>query len=462
MPNLSTASREELVAIIAELYATVAALQARIAELEAERPGPGSPPKTPNNSSVPPSQGFKPNREERRRSTKRGPKRGHVGISHRRQDPDQIVRCRPATCRDCGAALSAAPHRRVGRRQVIELPEIRPVVIEAWLYAAVCPDCGTRTVGQAPVGLEATRTFGPRIEALLAYLHMGHHLSHERLVAVCGSVFGLRISEGAIASALTRLAARAAPEVDTIRAAVRASPVINSDETGVRVAGDNWWPWVFQTPTASYHTIVPSRGLQIPKDFLGEVVPDVWSSELLGSQLGVPAGVHQVCHSHQIRDLTYAVDADPQLAERLWARDLRHVFSRAIRLHRERAHLTAATFANRKTRVLLAAQRLVFGPLLCPGPARKLQVRYQHHWEALFVFLDRDDVEPTNNSSERDIRNAVIHDKITGGYRSAQGARQGAIFTTILATARKLGENLYQRLCTIAGPSPLQALVPAR
>jgi transposase len=91
---------------------------------------------------------------------------------------------------------------------------------------------------------------------LLGYLHYGHHLSHERLVGV----FGLRISEGAIAAALARLAAQAGPAVASIRAAVRASPAINSDETGVRVDGRNWWHWVFQTPTASYHAIAPSRG----------------------------------------------------------------------------------------------------------------------------------------------------------------------------------------------------------
>ncbi len=74
----------------------------------------------------------------------------------------------------------------------------------------------------------------------------------------------------------------------------------------------------------------------------------------------------------------------------------------------------------------------------------------------MFVCLHRDDVEPTNNSSERDLRNSVIHDKVTGGYRSRRGAEQGAVFATLLTTARKLGQNAYARLCAIAGPSPLR------
>src|ERR671933_2786 len=143
---------------------------------------------------------------------------------------------------------------------------------------------------EARVGFEPARTFGPRVEALLGYLHYGHHLSHERLVAVCASVFGLRISEGAIAAALARLAARAEPEVAAIREAVRASPAVNSDETGVRVDGRNWWHWVFQTPAASYHDIAPSRGADVVARFLGEARPEVWGSDAFPTQFVAPAG----------------------------------------------------------------------------------------------------------------------------------------------------------------------------
>jgi transposase len=445
--------RDELLALDKDaLIELILRLYERVTELEAKV---GRPPKTPGNSSVPPSAGYKPNRADRRRK-KRGPKKGHQGLSRQRVPPDMVVRCRPTVCRGCGAALAETGQRRVRRSQVVELPELRPVVIEAWVYAARCAGCGERMVGEAPVGLESTRTFGPRIEALLGYLHYGHHLSHERLVAVCESVFGLRISEGAIAAALARLATRAEPEVDAIREAVRASPAINSDETGVRVDGRNWWHWVFQTPTASYHVIAPSRGADVVTRFLGEARPDVWGSDAFPTQFAAPAARHQLCLSHQIRDLTYAVEVDGPAGAQ-WARELRHVFSRALRLHRERGRVTPATFANRRVRIERAAARLIFGFPIGVGEAWQLQKRYRRHRDKLFVCLHRDDVEPTNNSSERDLRNSVIHDKVTGGYRSRRGAEQGAIFATLLTTARKLGQNAYARLCSIAGPSPLHA-----
>lgn len=246
---------------------------------------------------------------------------------------------------------------------------------------------------------------------------------------------------GAIAAALARLAARAQPEVDAIREAVWASQAINSDETGVRVDGRNWWRWVFQVPTASYHVIEPSRSADVVMGFLGDARPEVWGSDAFPTQFAAPAAQHQLCLSHQIRDLTYAVDVDGRAG--------------ALRLHRERGQVTPATFANRRVRIERVADRLIFGFPIGVGQAWQVQKRYRRHRAKLFVCLHRDDVEPTNNSSECDLRNSVIHDKITGGYRSRRGAEQGAIFATLLTTTRKLGQNAYARLCAIAGPSAL-------
>ncbi len=115
------------------------------------------------------------------------------------------------------------------------------------------------------------------------------------------------------------------------------------------------------------------------------------------------------------------------------------------------------TFAGRRVRIERTAERLIFGFPIGAGEAWQLQTRYRRHGDKLFVCLHRDDVEPTNNSAEHDPRNSVIHDKVTGGYRSQRGAEQGAVFATVLITAHKLGQNACARLCSIAGPSPLLA-----
>jgi transposase len=445
---------------LAEREAAIERRDEKIRELEAELSQFRRPEKTPENSSVPPSRVQKANRVEGRRR-KHGPKRGHVGVSRVRSEPDVVVECRPRACAGCGQGLPQTGGRRVGRSQVTDLPAFEPVVIEARRYAVTCARCGVQTVGTYPAGLEPRRTFGPGIEALVSYLHERHHVGYERLVELCRDVFRLTISQGGIENALRRLVERARPTYAAIREAVRGSPVINSDETGARVAGRTHQQWTFQTPTASYHVIAPSRGGEVIDAFLDGVEPEVWGSDLYAPQMLTPATEHQICLSHQERDLTFASEADTG-DERIWALDLRHVFGRAIRLHREREQVTTATFARRRTLIENATDRLVFDCYVAPKTeAARLQKRYRLHRDSLYVFLHRDDVEPTNNSSERDLRPSVIHRKVIGGFRSDWGAEASAIRTSILTTAGKRGQNLFAAFLAIAGPSPLQA-IPAR
>jgi transposase len=464
--ELAGLSREELLELVrrqqevlVEREAAIERRDEKIRELEEELAQFRRPVKTPENSSVPPSRGQKANRVTGRR--KQGPKRGHVGVSRVRSEPDVVVACRPRVCGGCGQALPQTGGRRTGRSQVIEVPAFEPVVIEAWQYTVACEQCGEQTAGTYPTGLEPRRTFGPGVEALLSYFHERHHLSYERLVEVCRDVFGLAISEGGVENALRRLVERARPTYAAIRETVRGSPVINSDETSARAAGRTQWQWVFQTPAASYHVIAPSRGGEVIDAFLAGAEPEVWGSDLWAPQILTPATEHQICLSHQERDLTFAVEADTGEA-RLWAIELRHVFGRAIRLHHERGQVTPATFARRRLLIENATDRLVFDRYVAPKTeAARLQQRYRSHRDSLYVFLHRDDVEPTNNSSERDLRPAVIHRKVIGGFRSTWGAEASAIRSTLLATARKQGQNLLDAFRLVAGPSPLHAL-PAR
>ena len=275
---------------------------------------------------------------------------------------------------------------------------------------------------------------------------------------VCRDVFGLAISQGGVENALHRWVERARPTYAAIREQVRGSPVINSDETGARVAGRTQWQWVFQTPEASYHVIAPSRGGDVIDAFLAGADPEVWGSDLWAPQILTSAGAHQICLSHQGRDLTCAVEADTGEARR-WAIELRHVFGRAIRLHPERTQVTPTTFAHRRLLIENATDRLVFDRYVAPKTeAARLQQRYRTHRDSLYVFLHRADVEPTNNRSERDLRPSVIHRKVIGGFRSSGGAEASAIRSSILATARKQGQNLLHAFCAVAGPSPLQVV----
>jgi transposase len=445
--ELQAWSPEALVALIRRLEEQLAAATARIAELEAELARRGGPPKTPQNSSTPPSKGFKRERPPGE-GAKRGPPFGHRGTSRPRAAPDWIVLCQPRQCAGCGADLATAPQGRVGTSQVVDLPPVRPVVLEAWRYEATCPTCGATTAAAYPAGFEPTRVFGPHLEALWTYLHEQHHVGYARLAAIGRDLWRLGVSQGALANALARVATRLRPQAEAIREQVRASPVLGSDETSARVNGRTHWQWVFQTPTASYHVIVPRRNGAVVQDFLGDAEPETWVSDLWKPQLNARAARHQVCLAHQLRELQYVVDRE----QSAWAQDTQTLFRRAIhRAHqRDRGDLRGAAYTAAVRKIEADCDAL----LACPvagAEASRLWVRFREHRDALFVFLYDAAVPPTNNASEQALRHSVVHRQVTGGFRSDWGADAHAIVTTVLDTARKRGDDLLTTLHAALG-----------
>jgi transposase len=447
----------------AELVALVLRRDARIAELEAELARRGGPPKTPHNSSTPPSQGWKRERSASA-GAKRGPPVGHPGTSRRRVEPDWIVLCQPTHCAACGEDLGAAPHERVGVSQVVELPPVQPVVLEAWRYAAPCPRCGATTAAPYPAGFEPTRVFGPHLEALWTYLHEQHHVGYARLETIGQDLWHLAVSQGAIANALARVAQQLAPRAAAIREQVRASPVIGSDETSARVNGRTHWQWVFQTPTASYHVIVPRRNGDVVAAFQDGATAVTWVSDLWKPQLGAQATRRQICLAHQLRNLQYAVDRE----QSAWAQECQALFRRAIhRAHqRDQGALWGAAYTAAVQKIEADCDALLTTPVE-GAEASRLWVRFREHRAHLFVFLDDPAVPPTNNGSEQALRNSVVHRKVTGGFRSDWGADAHAIVTTVLDTARKRGEAVLTTLQAVLGdpatlPPGLPLLKPTR
>src|SRR3954454_13833691 len=141
--ELAGLSREELLELVRRQQAELAARDEKICELEEELAQFRRPAKTPENSSVPPSRGQKANRGAGRRR-KLGPKRGHVGVSRVRSEPDMVVECRPRACAGCVQGLPQPGRRRTGRSQVVEFRAFAPVVIQPWQYTVDCEQCAAR------------------------------------------------------------------------------------------------------------------------------------------------------------------------------------------------------------------------------------------------------------------------------------------------------------------------------
>lgn len=424
-------SKEELVEIILELQKQVQELRDQIKR----------PPKTPRNSSTPPSQERKGKRRRPRGTAKRGPKEGHVGKSRERREPDVVIELRVERCEKCGTDLSAEPQKVVGSSQVVDIPPVKPVVIGALRCAVDCPVCGQQQTADYPPGLEAERVFGPRLEALTHYLHMAHPLGYVRVQNILRDVVGLDISLGALVNIVKRGQATFAAAAQAILDTIRDSQIIGSDETGARIDGDKAWLWVVQTTTDVYYTIAPTRGAVVLEDLMAGNVPLVWISDLAKAQLKQPALRRQICIPHQTRDLQYAIDA----ARCAWAYRFQALLFHAQRLGKQRDAIPPHAYG----RQVLAIEHAC-DTLLAQIPKSKwsqnLHRRFLKHRDDLFTFLYIPNVPSSNNASEQALRNSVIYRKVTGGFRSDWGAAAYANVISIVETARRRGQDILQTL----------------
>jgi len=195
---LDSLGKKELIAIILAQAETIEALRARIEELEAKL---GVPPKTPDNSSKPPSSGQKANRPPR--SSKR--RKGRKGTSRElAENPDKVRDIFAEACPHCDAPASPCGQPDVHAYDHIDIPPIRPVTTRIRLHSGECPCCGGRIKAGSPDDMPPGSPFGPGIVAVVIYLHARHMVGYERLTEILHGLFGLEISEGAIANILKR------------------------------------------------------------------------------------------------------------------------------------------------------------------------------------------------------------------------------------------------------------------
>lgn len=456
LPDLKPLSHDEKDALIRALWAQVQALTrqvevltARVAELEARL---AAPPKTPDNSSLPPSAGQKASRGEKPKRS--GPRQGSLGRKGGGralvESPDETVIARPVRCAHCQAALAEADQKLAGRYDKIDLPRIRSVVRRVERYAGHCRCCGGVTLAPVPEGLEPGTPFSLNVVALAIYLRITHAVSYQRLSRLLLELFGLAISEGALDAAFRRARPCFDAEVGTILARLRRARVVCSDETGVRIDGRNAWNWVFQNDAVVLHVIRASRGAGVVGEVLDGHRPVIWVSDLYSAQRG-HAEEWQVCLAHQVRDCTFAIEA----GDAIFAPRMKALLLRAFVLARRRHHLaeiTRRSYRQRLERELDAVMALA--PFNCHG--KRLRKRYGKTRSHLFTFLDHPEVSADNNGSERELRPTATYRKVTGGFRSPWGADLFAAVRSVIGTAARRGISAYEAIqMTLQGQSVL-------
>jgi transposase len=427
LSKLSYAEKDDLILSLLPLVGQLAAALARITELEQRLAVFERPPKTPDNSSLPPSAGPKCDRP----AGDKPPRKSRPGVGRALEpNPDRVVDARLDVCPHCAAAFPAEQQTPQQVYDRIELPPIRPDVTRVRLFGGRCACCGARATATSPRGLEPGSPFGQSIAALVVYLHYAHAIGLERLAALMGELFALSISEGAISNILARAREPLLAAAAAIRETVMASDVVCSDETSARVTGTTWWEWVFVGTLAVLHVIRPSRGKAVVRALFGAIQPAVWVSDMLGSQRG-HGSEWQVCLAHLLRDARYAIEC----GDTAFSVAFKRLLLRAIAIGRRRDTLKDTTLKQYLADLERRLDRIMAAvPIGEPG--RKLRKRIAANRGHLFVFVTDRRVPYTNNVSERHLRPSVIFRKVTNGFRCEWGAETYAAFRSVVSTAK--------------------------
>ena len=240
------------------------------------------------NSSIPPScDPYRIKRTESLRSEtgrKPGGQPGHEGSCLEVvSDPTETVEHHPAYCQCCGKDLSSVSSEFIGRRQVIDIPPVTPVITEHQIYGKRCC-CGHITESDYPEEAHSAVCYGNNLQALMAYFHARQYIPFERMRELYSDLFGLQLGSGSLVNMVQNFAAKASGIYETIRRQIVQSTVAGADETGNCINGKNAWAWVFQSPKATYIHSDKSRGKTVinqlfPRGFPETVlVHDCWSS----------------------------------------------------------------------------------------------------------------------------------------------------------------------------------------
>ena len=421
-------TKDELIQILLDRDRTIEELKK---ELEGLKP---PVPKDSTNSSIPTSKELIPRtRTQRGKSGKKsGGQQGHVG-HHRERNPhpDAIIRVQSSHCKSCGTSLEGIEGTEGQIAQQVDIPVITPRTTE---YRQVIKVCTCGECNYLPLPIEGYVNIGPHMGALITYLNVEHALPYERLCQITHDLLGFAISEGTVANKLTQMQEQAKGIVERIKQLVADASYMGSDETTTRIGGKRFWEWVWQSPLASYFVIDKRRGYDVVKErftenYRGVICHDCWCA-----QNKTPAGDHQLCHAHLLRNLQYVIDAERSI----WAYQLQRLLRKSQRA-RDQIWKDGVSPKQREAVIQYykdALDTLNRMPLANPEEQR-LQKRFIKHKDWIFTFMSYPDVPPDNNSSERAIKAAKLKDKVSGGFRSVLGANRFAQLLSLTQTLRK-------------------------
>jgi transposase len=441
----------------------IRALEARIQALEDQLA------KNSRNSSKPPSSdGLKrPKPKSRRQKSGKpsGGQKGHMGYRLEPVEKPQHTEVhRVLKCQRCHTDLAGVTVRKVEKRQVFDLPEVKLEVTEHQAEVKTCPVCGEINRAAFPEGISQPTQYGPRLRAQLVYFNAYHFIPLARTAELVGELYGQPIAEDTVAAAVVEVAGRVERVNEQVRTyLVETETPVHFDETGARVKGKLEWLHSASTDQATFYAIHPKRGSEamdtidiLPKR-QGWSIHDAWQP-----YFNYPEAKHGLCNAHLVRELVFLIEHHAQA----WAKDFLSLLTNmkekvdTAKSQRQSAlsELQLAAFEHVYDLIVEVGERANPPPVRQPNqrgrlkqsPARNLLDRLINYKAEIMAFVYDFAVPFDNNLAERDIRMVKVQQKVSGGFRSDDGANVFCEVRSYISTARKNGQHvlevLYQAL----------------
>jgi len=469
-PSGDAPSYEELREEVVSLRTMIEKLTVEMAELRARLA------MNSRNSSKPPSSdGYaKPAPKSRRvrSGKKQGKQPGDPGrYLAQRSDPDATKVHTPGTCQGCGNDLSDAPVTSVIARQVFDLPPMALFCTEHRAERKRCT-CGAETTGSFPSEATAPACYGPALRAYVCYLVTRQHIPIARVAELLADTYGATVSTGVIVAMVQEGAGMLGEFLDQVRGLLRASDVVHADETGLRVEALLAWVHAASTTDLTLYHLDRRRGTKamdamgVLEHLKGVLVHDGWVPYRHYDNV-----THALCNAHHLRELEAAGESDGQQ----WANDmaalLADTWHRVLEVKGDGVNTLSDDELSElctNYRAIIAAGHRANPPPIPTGKrgrpkrskAHNLLMRLDAHADDVLRFAADFSVPFDNNLCERDVRMVKIAQKISGGFRSTEGAENFLAFRSYLSTAAKQGVNRLDVLQQLFNGNPWIPTVP--
>ena len=413
------------------------------------------------NSSRPPStdkpERPKPKSLRKKSGRKPGGQAGHTGKTLQFSDSPKNTQIHPLLECECGEDLSQEPATDFQRRQVFDLPSLELECTEHRAETKECPCCHRTCTAAFPADIKAPVQYGKNFRSLLSYLYDAQEGASLRVSQMCQQMFGYGVSEATIQTARQEQYDALEPFEKRLVEILPLEPILHADETGVPINKVKHWLHVICTPLLTFFGIHLGRGKEaieamgiIPK-FTGWLMTD-----FLPAYLAFDNCFHTFCKSHLMRELVFLFEQHQQS----WAKDLHNLFLEMLKFVKDQKARAAPPTKNdfkdwqRQYRKILRAGRNA-NPLTPDQKAQKrpkqtkeqnLLDRLENYEDCILAFLWELDLPFTNNEAERAFRMMKVRLKISGCFRTLDGARRHARIRSYISTIRKHGLPVLEYL----------------